>query len=784
MSTPVEPAIPPHQHRPPRPALPALRSGLVTAALVGAACHAGPGQSSLPQATTTSLRVTNLHAFARLYGVLRWFHPSDAAAVIDWDRFAVDGARRVIGAGDARALRTTLTELIAPFAPTVHLAAAGEPFADEPALHPAATAGLEVVAWEHEGFGDSSLISEYASKRRHRPRNVAVAGEPFAALWQAVDATPYRGAGIRLRGKLRTAGHGLGRLWLRVDRDAQRGFFDNMRERPMVGATWQAAEIVGKVDPDATRIAFGTVMTGGGTVWYDDLELAAEAPDGTWRAIPIKDPGFESAELLASWSPGTGTSNTPASSLAGWNATLDRAGPASGSAALRVEPATQVITDELFADAPAPGETTDIDLGSGLRARVPLSLYSRDGHTIGDDPARARASQSAPRTARPAGYDTTAGIADVIVAWNALEHFWPYWSLVSVDWTRELDRALTDALDDRSMVDHVATLRRLSAAAPDGHAETTCPGDTPHVRPPLVVDLVEGQLVVTATADPVVAPGDVIISVGGRAAAEQLAADEALVSGSPQWRRVRALQQLAAGPAGSPLALRIRRGGAERDVRVTRGAAAPREFSRPAIERLDDGVYYVDLGRATMAEINAVMDQLATAPGVVFDLRDYPNSNHEVLSHLLSREVNATQGIAIPHLVRPDHAATSVPTWETPRTMFPVVPPHIAGRTAFLTGPAAISYAESVMALVDHHHLAAIVGGPTAGTNGNVAEISEPSGCRTKFTGLRVTRPDGTRHHLVGIQPTIPAARTIAGVAAGRDEVLEKALAYVRATTK
>jgi hypothetical protein len=37
-----------------------------------------------------------------------------------------------------------------------------------------------------------------------------------------------------------------------------------------------------------------------------------------------------------------------------------------------------------------------------------------------------------------------------------------------------------------------------------------------------------------------------------------------------------------------------------------------------------------------------------------------------------------------------------------------------------------------------------------------------------------------SRQHLLGIQPTIPALRTIAGIIAGRDEVLEKALAYVR----
>jgi C-terminal processing protease CtpA/Prc len=112
--------------------------------------------------------------------------------------------------------------------------------------------------------------------------------------------------------------------------------------------------------------------------------------------------------------------------------------------------------------------------------------------------------------------------------------------------------------------------------------------------------------------------------------------------------------------------------------------------------------------------------------------------------------------------------------------MLPVREPHIAGRVAFLTGPGAVSYGESLMGFVEHYHLGAIVGSATAGTNGNVVEITAPSGCTTRLTGLRVKRHDGSRHHLIGIQPTIAASRTIAGVAAGRDEVLERGLAYVR----
>jgi hypothetical protein len=88
------------------------------------------------------------------------------------------------------------------------------------------------------------------------------------------------------------------------------------------------------------------------------------------------------------------------------------------------------------------------------------------------------------------------------------------------------------------------------------------------------------------------------------------------------------------------------------------------------------------------------------------------------------------------------------------------------------------------MGLVEHYRLGEIVGSATAGTNGDIAQIAEPTGCTTIFTGRRVTRLDGSRFHLIGVQPTIPVSRTIAGISAGRDEVLERALAHVRGASK
>jgi C-terminal processing protease CtpA/Prc len=54
-----------------------------------------------------------------------------------------------------------------------------------------------------------------------------------------------------------------------------------------------------------------------------------------------------------------------------------------------------------------------------------------------------------------------------------------------------------------------------------------------------------------------------------------------------------------------------------------------------------------------------------------------------------------------------------------------------------------------------------------------------PGDFTVRWTNLRVTKHDGSPHHGVGIQPTIPVTRTLAGVVAGRDEFLEAAIEAV-----
>ncbi|MBZ0237624.1 MAG: peptidase S41, partial [Deltaproteobacteria bacterium] len=195
----------------------------------------------------------------------------------------------------------------------------------------------------------------------------------------------------------------------------------------------------------------------------------------------------------------------------------------------------------------------------------------------------------------------------------------------------------------------------------------------------------------------------------------------------------------------------------------------------PPIGELEPGLWLVDLSRAEMAAIDAKLDALAAARCVIFDMRGYPNATHGVLAHLLD-EPEHDRWMHVAHVIRPSLPGQPRPAHEWSSFGWDLAPkaPRLRGKVVFMTGPGAISYAESVMGYVEALGLP-IVGAATAGTNGNVREVALPSGASFFFTGMKVTRHDGARSHLEGIRPTVPVSRTIAGVTAGRDEVLERA---------
>ena len=674
------------------------------------------------------------------------------------------------------------------------------------------------------------------------------AGSNFGNLMQAIDATPFRGRWVRFKAYVRTEvneDEGRAQLWLRVDRaDNKRGFFDNMMDRPITSGEWREYEIVGDVDEDAAVINIGMLLLGKGKAWIDaasfedlgkvitradppraltDRGLANliaftrllgyvrhfhpsdEAAATKWDAFAVqgmlaaegaKDP-TELARALENifHSIAPTVRVFPTSKPARADASVIPA--AANIAALKFvswkhkgfgpgKPADATYHGERVYVAAAnrsldPGTIFKADLGGGVSCLVPLVLFADDNGTL---PHAAAQTKLADALTKYSGNDRATRLADVALAWNILQHFYPYFDVVQTDWPKALKDALSSAATDTNEQAFLITLRRMIAQLHDGHGNVFHPSESNSYSVPVIFGWVEGRLVITEVfgdSAGALQPGDIILKVNGKPSVDVLTESETLISGAtPQWRRFVSLYLVAAGSKDSELKLDVQNQAGELRTVVLRRTVEAQSLAEnrpPKISEIKPGIFYVALDRIKDEDFQAALPQLVTAKGIIFDLRGYPTVSPIILSHLTDKPITSARWM-VPIITRPDHEG--IVEYDTGgRWDLKPIAPKLNGKIAFLTDGRAISYAESYMGIVEAYKLAEIVGEPTAGTNGDVNPFTLPGGYTVIWTGMKVLKHDGSQHHAIGIKPTVPVSRTIHGIREKRDEQLERAIAIV-----
>jgi len=98
----------------------------------------------------------------------------------------------------------------------------------------------------------------------------------FGTLMQNSLPGKYLGKRIKMSGYVKSENvDSWAGLWLRVDgKDRASLSFDNMYDRAIKGTTdWKLYEIILDVPEGATNIAYGALLAGTGTIWFDDLKF-------------------------------------------------------------------------------------------------------------------------------------------------------------------------------------------------------------------------------------------------------------------------------------------------------------------------------------------------------------------------------------------------------------------------------------------------------------------------------------------------------------------------------
>ena len=103
---------------------------------------------------SNSSKVENLRTYAKAYGYVKYFHPSDEASQIDWVKFSAYGAEKIEKCRTKEQLVATLNDLFNPIAPSVRFSISkNKPEYDLKSIIPANTKGYRLTFWQHRGVG-------------------------------------------------------------------------------------------------------------------------------------------------------------------------------------------------------------------------------------------------------------------------------------------------------------------------------------------------------------------------------------------------------------------------------------------------------------------------------------------------------------------------------------------------------------------------------------------------------------------------------------------------------
>lgn len=377
--------------------------------------------------------------------------------------------------------------------------------------------------------------------------------------------------------------------------------------------------------------------------------------------------------------------------------------------------------------------------------------------------------------------------------WNVIEHFFPYKQHLDRPWDTalsDLAPRLAEAADELAY--HLAAAE-LVARIQDSHGSLGSPVFQRWLGSRLQgleTRFVEGKLVVTAVLDEeleragTVAVGDVVLAVDG----EPIEARRArlapyLAASTPQALDARLARNLLAGPKDQPARLRIERGdGQQREVLVERRTLDPAALEKrlaakrlPVWTRLPSGLGYVDLTRLERAQVAEAFEAVRDTPGLILDMRGYPRGTAWSITPYFAASSGDGALFRRRMHVEVGEGATSDYSFIQP---YPAGAPwQYRGRVVVLIDERAISQSEHSCLLFESA-LPGItfLGTPTNGANGDVTGTVLPGGISTYFSGHDVRHADGRQLQRLGIQPHVAVAPTIAGIRAGRDELLEAAV--------
>jgi C-terminal processing protease CtpA/Prc len=379
-----------------------------------------------------------------------------------------------------------------------------------------------------------------------------------------------------------------------------------------------------------------------------------------------------------------------------------------------------------------------------------------------------------------------------IKLWATMDKYFPARRLMDTSWEEALRVCLRRMEEVRDAREYGLALQAMAVHLDDSHVGTASRAlgwnERTHGLGMQLVHI-DGHVVVAGVTDlslertGLLHAGDEIISIDGEDVAVRLARLRTMTAASTEaghWRK--AMYEMLIVPAGVNVHLLLSGGdGVRRSVTLAPTPlddALPLRHALPAV-RVEQGTAYVDLDRLLPEEVDAMFDTIRDSRALILDMRGYPHETGRAIARRLNVNHATFFSTSYQQLAMPREAGHEAQLAYVDR-LFPAPGPLYRGKVVMLINEQTQSAAEHLALMLEAATPVTFIGTSSAGANGDLREVVLPGNVHVWYSGLEVRHADGRQLQRVGVQPHITVAPTVAGLRAGRDEVLERAQAFLR----
>lgn len=383
--------------------------------------------------------------------------------------------------------------------------------------------------------------------------------------------------------------------------------------------------------------------------------------------------------------------------------------------------------------------------------------------------------------------------------WNAFAYYSPYLSLTDGNWDDALRQGIHTMLEAEDRRAYELALGEMMAKTGDVHVLFT--GKKVAMNYyfgenylPCHCMVLDGRPVVDAVSseEESLRCGDVITAVDGVMMADRIAALEKVQPVPMPGKYGIWFCCSLVSAADSTAQVTVERDGVPLTLTVTtrEDRFIPENPWKSGL--MEDGqIGYIDPGALQEGDVEQLMEKFADTEGIIVDLRQYPSESVlYLLSEYFIPEPRVFAAIDCPDPLRPGNfcrlpfkisgAGFSKIVGLSDRDDYPLY----EGKVVLLINEFSQSQSETTAMSLRQAPRALVVGSPSIGADGDVAEMKLPGRIVVTFSTMGIYTPEGKTIQRVGVQPDVFCRPTAEDLRQGQDALMETAIDLILPSDK